>query len=83
AAPEAIRTAGDLPVLAAGLAESLRRGELDDVQLAAVRDALRGTGQAQLQALERAVDGFDFDTAIMLLDELSRTTDAPTDETPQ
>lgn len=83
AAPEAIRTAGDLPVLAAGLAESLRRGELDDVQLAAVRDALRGTSQAQLQALERAVDGFDFDTAIMLLDELSRTADAPTDETPQ
>lgn len=76
-------SAGDLPALATGLAESLRRGELDDVQLAAVRDALRGTGQAQLQALERAVDGFDFDTAIMLMDELSRTADAPTDETPQ
>ena len=65
------------------LAESLRRGELDDVQLATVRDALRTAGQTQLQALERAVDDFDFDTAIALLDELSRTADAPADENPQ
>jgi len=76
-------SAGDLPALATALAESLRRGELDDVQLATVRDALRTAGQTQLQALERAVDDFDFDTAIALLDELSRTADAPTDENPQ
>jgi hypothetical protein len=75
-------SAGDLPALATALAESLRRGELDDVQLATVRDALRTAGQT-LQALERAVDDFDFDTAIALLDELSRTTEAPTDENPQ
>ena len=69
--------------LANGLGrQTLRRGELDDVQLATVRYALRTAGQTQLQALERAVDGFDFDTAIMLMDELSRTADAPTDETP-
>ncbi len=76
-------SAGDLPALATELAESLRRGELDDVQLATVRDALRTAGQTQLQALERAVDDFDFDTAIALLDELSRTAEAPTDENPQ
>jgi uncharacterized protein involved in type VI secretion and phage assembly len=64
-----------LPALATALAESLRRGELDDVQLATVR-CVRTAGQTQLQALERAVDDFDFDTAIALLDELSRTTEA-------
>jgi CheY-like chemotaxis protein len=69
-------SAGDLPALATALAESLRRGELDDVQLATVR-CVRTAGQTQLQALERAVDDFDFDTAIALLDELSRTASAP------
>ncbi len=86
AAPPPAAPAGpgaDLPALAATLAAGLRRGELDDAGLDAVRAALRAGNRTQpLQALERAVDNFDFDTAITLLDELSRTADAPTDETP-
>jgi len=50
---------------------ALERGALDDASLATIEQAARGTSCAALvNDLRQALDNFDFDQALRLLDQL-------------
>ncbi|HBZ92542.1 MAG TPA: histidine kinase, partial [Pseudomonas sp.] len=63
---------GLLSELAAQLRIALERGSLDDTALASMERAARGTVCAGIvNDLRQALDDFDFDQALLLLDQLS------------
>ena len=76
--PQAVSSADnravELSVLreqASQLRLSLQRGGLDDETLAAMEQAARGTAYgAGLNAMRQALDDFDFDQALLVLDQL-------------
>ena len=62
---------GELRHLGEGLANTLRRGQLDDALLHRLKADLAGHGLAAFRlAVEQAIDDFDFDRALELLGEL-------------
>ncbi|WP_234035837.1 PAS domain S-box protein [Ectopseudomonas mendocina] len=64
---------GMLRELVGQLRHALERGSLDDETLAAMEQAVRGTAyNAALNDIRQALDDFDFDLALTMLDQLLR-----------